>query len=155
MSSHGGSYPGYQTQTMLQLDGKVAVIVLTNADDANPGGMATQLMNTVGEAVAKAMAPHESPTSTMWDPSWSRFAGLYRGRGGESQVIELNKQLVIITPNAPTLENPIRLEPIGNGQFRYVAPSGGGPVGEIVRFVEEGGRVTRMFMGDGYVERVR
>ena len=35
--SHGGSYPGYQTQTLLQLDGKVGVIVLTNADDSNPG----------------------------------------------------------------------------------------------------------------------
>ena len=54
--SHGGSYPGYQTKTLMQLDGKVGVIVLTNADDSNPGGIATQLMNTVGEAVAKAAA---------------------------------------------------------------------------------------------------
>lgn len=152
--SHGGSYPGYQTQTMLYPEGKVAVIILTNADDANPGGIATQLMNTVGEAVAKAAAKPES-TPTLWDPSWSRFAGLYRGRGGETQVIELNKRLVVISPNAPNLDNPIRLEPIGNGQFRYTAPTGGGPVGEIVRFVEENGRVVRMYTGDGYVERVR
>lgn len=153
--SHGGSYPGYQTQTMLYPEGKVAVIVLTNADDANPGGIATQLMNTVGEAVAKAIAPKAEPATSTWDPAWSRFAGLYRGRGGESQVIELNKRLVVITPNAPNLDNPVRLEPIGNGQFRYTAPTGGGPVGEIVRFVEENGRVTRMYTGDGYVERVR
>lgn len=152
--SHGGSYPGYQTQTMLYPEGKVAVIILTNADDANPGGIATQLMNTVGEAVAKAAAKPES-TPTLWDPSWSHFAGLYRGRGGETQVIELNKRLVVISPNAPNLDNPIRLEPIGNGQFRYTAPTGGGPVGEIVRFVEENGRVVRMYTGDGYVERVR
>ena len=138
----------------MQIDGKVGVIVLTNADDAAPGTIATQLMNTVGEAVAKAAAP--APATTMkWDPSWSRFAGLYRGRGGETQVIELNQRLVIISPNAANLDNPIRLEPIGNGQFRYVAPVGGGPVGEIVRFVEEGGRVVRMFTGDGFVERVR
>ena len=152
--SHGGSYPGYQTNTLIQLDGKVGVIVLTNADDANPGGIATQLMNTVGEAVAKAAAPAPAMT-TKWDPSWSRFAGLYRGRGAETQVIELNQRLVIITPSAANVDNPIRLEPIGNNQFRYVAPVGGGPVGEIVRFVEEGGRVVRMFTGDGFVERVR
>ena len=152
--SHGGSYPGYQTNTVMQIDGKVGVIVLSNADDGNPGAIATQLMNTVGEAVAKASTP--APLTTMkWDPSWSRFAGLYRGRGGASQVIELNQQLVIINPSAANLDNPIRLEPIGNGQFRYVAPVGGGPVGEIVRFVEEGGRVVRMFTGDGFVERVR
>ncbi len=66
--SHGGSYPGYQTQTMLYPEGKVAVIVLTNADDANPGGIATQLMNTVGEAVARATAPKPESTTTSWDP---------------------------------------------------------------------------------------
>ena len=152
--SHGGSYPGYQTNTLIQMDGKVGVIVLTNADDANPGAMATQLMNTVGEAVAKAAAPAPAMT-TKWDPAWSRFAGLYRGRGAETQVIELHQRLVIITPSAANLENPIRLEPIGNNQFRYVAAAGGGPVGEVVRFVEEGGRVVRMFTGDGFVERVR
>jgi CubicO group peptidase (beta-lactamase class C family) len=152
--SHGGSYPGYQTNTLIQLDGKVGVIVLTNADDANPGAMATQLMNTVGEAVAKASAPAAAMT-VKWDPAWSRFAGLYRGRGAETQVIELNQRLVIITPSAANLDNPIRLEPIGNNQFRYTAAAGGGPVGEIVRFVEEGGRVVRMFTGDGFVERVR
>ena len=152
--SHGGSYPGYQTNTLLQLDGRVGVIVLTNADDANPGAIATQLMNTVGEAVAKASA--QAPATTItWDPAWSRFAGLYRGRGGESQVIEMNKRLVIINPNAANLDNPIRLEPMGNGQFRYAATAGGGPVGEIVRFVEENGRVVRMITGDSYVERVR
>lgn len=152
--SHGGSYPGYQTNTLLQLDDKVGVIVLTNADDSNAGAIATQLMNTVGEAAAKAAAAPPAMTMT-WDPAWSRFAGLYRGRGGDSQVVELNKHLVIITPNAVNLDNPIRLEPIGNGRFRYVAAVGGGPVGEIVRFVEEGGRVVRMYVGDGFVERVR
>jgi hypothetical protein len=153
--SHGGSYPGYQTQTVLQLDGKVAVIVLTNADDANPGTIATQLMNTVGEAMAKAAVPPTGTTKTTWDPSWSRFAGLYRGRGGDTQVVELKERLVIINPSAANLDNPIRLEPLGNGQFRFTAATGGGPVGEIVRFVEEGGRVVRMFTGDGFVERVR
>jgi D-alanyl-D-alanine carboxypeptidase len=151
--SHGGGYPGYQTNTMLQLDGKVGVIVLTNADDSNPAVIAMELMKTVGEAVAKASS--QTPAKTAWDPSWSRFAGLYRGRGGESQVVELNQRLVIISPNAANLDDPIRLEPLGNGRFRYEAPVGGGPVGEIVRFVEEGGRVVRMITGDSYVERVR
>ena len=150
--SHGGSYPGYQTNTMLWLDGKVGVIVLTNADDGNPGGIATELMNTVGQAVAKAAAA--TPPAMTWDPSWSRFAGLYRGRGGDSHVVELNKALAIINPAGSNLDNPIKLEPIGNGQFRYIAPVGGGPVGEIVRFVEENGRVVRMITGDSYVERV-
>jgi D-alanyl-D-alanine carboxypeptidase len=149
--SHGGSYPGYQTNTMLWPDGKVAVIVLTNADDGNPAALATELMNTVGLAVAKAIKPKET---TVWDPSWSRFVGLYRGRGGDSRVVELNKRLVIVSATSASLDNVVQLEPIGDGQFRYATTTGGGPVGEVVRFVEENGRVTRMITGDSYVERV-
>ena len=151
---HGGGYPGYQTNTLIQLDGKVGVIVLTNADDSNPGDIATQLMNTVGEAVAKASDSAPGHDDEVGSLVVALRRALSRPRR-RSQVIELNQRLVIITPNAANLDNPIRLEPLGNGLFRYVAPVGGGPVGEIVRFVEENGRVVRMFTGDGFVERVR
>jgi len=149
---HGGGYPGYTTQTSINLDGKVGVIVLTNTNDSNPNDIARQLMSTVGDAVVKASA--QKPTVVAWDPSWERFAGLYRGKGGDSQVVLLNKRLVIVTPNGGNVDNPVTLEPLGGGRFRYVAPGGGGPVGEVVRFVEEGGRVARMITGDSYVDRV-
>jgi D-alanyl-D-alanine carboxypeptidase len=150
---HGGGYPGYTTQTLINPESRVGVIVLTNTNDSNPGDIARQLMNTVGEAVAKASAP--KPRQLAWDPSWARFAGLYRGRNGDSQVVLLNNRLVMISPNAPNLDNQVTLEPIGEGRFRFVAPSGGGPVGEVVRFVEEGGRVVRMITGDSFVDRVK
>jgi len=47
------------------------------------------------------------------------------------------------------------LEPLGGGRFRFVAPTGGGAVGEVVRFVEETGRPTRMYIGDGWIDRVQ
>ena len=150
---HGGGYPGYTTQTSIQLDNKVAVIVLTNTNDSNPNDIARQLMSTVGEAVAKASV--QKPKTIAWDPSWARFAGLYRGKGGDSEVVLLNQRLVIVTPNGGNVDNPVTLEPLGGGLFRYVAPGGGGPVGEVVRFVEEGGRVVRMITGDSYVDRFR
>ena len=149
---HGGGYPGYTTQTLIQLDDKVGVIVLTNTNDSNPNDIARQLMATVGAAVTKASAA--KPKVVAWDPSWSRFVGLYRGVFGDSQVVLLNQRLVVITPNAANVDNPVTLEPLGEGRFRYVAASGGGPVGEVVRFVEEGGRVVRMITGDSYVDRV-
>ena len=150
---HGGGYPGYTTHTLIQLDSRIGVIVLTNTTDSNPFDIALQLMNNVGEAVAKAT--DHGPKAIAWDPAWSRFAGLYRSAGADQHVVELHQRLVIINPVAPTLENPVRLEPIGQDQFRYVAPTGGGPVGEVVRFVEEGGRVVRMITGDSYADRVR
>ena len=150
---HGGSYPGYITSTLIDLNGKVGVIVLTNAQDGDAGGIAAQLMNTVGEAVARATA--RAPEKVKWNPAWSRFAGLYRGRGGDSHVVELNEKLVIINPDGANLDNPTELEPLGDGTFRFTASTGGGVVGEVVRFVEENGQVVRMYTGDSFVERVR
>jgi D-alanyl-D-alanine carboxypeptidase len=148
---HGGGYPGNTTQTLIQLDDKVGVIVLTNTNDSNPGDIAQLLMGTVGQAAAKAAMAKPEPVA--WDPAWERFAGLYRGRGGDQQVVLLNKKLVIITPNGPNLDSPVTLEPLGSGRFRFVAPTGGGAVGEVVRFVEESGRPMRMITGDSWIDR--
>jgi CubicO group peptidase (beta-lactamase class C family) len=149
---HGGGYPGNTTQTLIQLDDKVGVIVLTNTNDSNPSDIARQLIATVGAAVAKASA---SKPATSWDPAWARFAGLYRGRNGDSEVVLLNQKLVLITPNAPNLDNQVTLEPLGDGRFRFAAPTGGGAVGEVVRFVEQAGRPMRIYIGDGWIDRVR
>jgi CubicO group peptidase (beta-lactamase class C family) len=150
---HGGGYPGYTTNTLILLDSKVGVIVLTNTSDSNPAQIAQQLMSTVGKAVAEVTKP--KPETVTWDPAWERFAGVYRSRGSESRVLVMNERLVIIDPWAPSIEDPIELEPIGNGTFRMLAPTGGGPVGEIVRFVEENGEVVRMITGDSYADRLR
>jgi D-alanyl-D-alanine carboxypeptidase len=149
---HGGSYPGYMTQTLMHLDDKVGVIVLTNGDDTVPADIAYHLMQTVGEAVAKAAGTGPKPVE--WDSSWSRFAGLYRSRNGDTQVVELNRRLVMINPAGTSPEIQTGLAPLGNGRFRYENATGGGPVGEVVRFVEQNGQVVRMYTGESYSERV-
>jgi len=150
---HGGVYFGYRTQTIIQLDQKVGVIVLTNGDDSSPSDIAIRLMGTVGEAVAKAAAPKTD--SAPWDPAWSRFAGLYRSQFADTEVVELNQKLVMFDPVSPNPDTPINLIPIGGGRFRFDAPTGGGVVGEVVRFVEENGKVVRMYTGESYTERVQ
>jgi hypothetical protein len=106
----------------------------------------------VGAAVAKAVP---TPKSTVaWDPSWARFAGIYRTVFGDQQVVLMNEKLVMITPNATTVGTPATLEPLGDGRFRLMAPTGGGAIGEVVRFVEENGKVTRMITGDSFGVRV-
>ena len=149
---HGGSYPGYKTQTYIDLEGKVGVIVLTNEDDGNPNPIAMHLMHTVGQAVAKAGAP--APKPPMWDPTWSRFAGNYSSTGGDTAVVELNQRLVLFNPDGENPEAQQRLEPLGGGRFRLESPSGGSAVGEVVRFVEENGRVIRMYTGESFSNRV-
>ncbi len=149
---HGGSYPGYQTQTMMQLDDKVGVIVLTNGDDNNPAEIAQKLMQIVGSAVAKATAKPPQPL-VSWDPTWSSFAGLYRSRSTDTAVVETNKVLVSFNPNGPNPEQQSRLVPIGKGQFRLEAPAGGSPVGEVVRFVKQPDGKLRMYTGGSYSDR--
>jgi CubicO group peptidase (beta-lactamase class C family) len=150
---HGGGYPGYTTNTTIQLDSKVGVIVLTNTNDSNPSQIAGELMSTVGEAVAAATKPE--PEVVAWDPAWERFAGLYRSRWGRTRVLVMNERLVMMSPWSRSIGEPTELEPIGDGTFRLMAPTGGGAVGEIVRFVEENGEVVRMITGDSYSLRVR
>ena len=149
---HGGGYLGNTTQTLFNLDDKVGVIVLTNTHDSNVWAIARQLIATVGAAVAKAGAP--KPAVVAWDPTWTRFAGLYRGRWADLQVVLLNQKLVLMTPNDPNVDSPDGLEPLGGGRFRLTAPTGGGEVGEVVRFVEQDRRVTRIYIGDGFFDRV-
>jgi len=148
---HGGSYPGYKTQTYAQLDAKVGVIVLTNADDAGPAVIAQRAMDTVAEAIIRVGTPKKPVVP--WDVTWSRFAGIYETASGQSQVVEMNQKLVLIDPTAEALSAETVLEPVGNGVFRLEAPAGGTAVGEPVRFVESGGKVTRMYVGDSYRDR--
>jgi CubicO group peptidase (beta-lactamase class C family) len=150
---HGGGYPGYTTNTTIQLDSRVGVIVLTNTNDSNPAQIGEELMSTVGEAVAEVTAVAND--GVAWDPAWERFAGVYRTRGGVTRVLVMNRRLVSMNPWSSSIGTPTRLEPVGDGTFRMVAPTGGGPVGEIVRFVEVDGEVVRMITGDSYADRVR
>ena len=149
---HGGGYPGYTTHTLIGLDAKVGVIVLTNTNDSEVSGIARQLMGSVGNAVAMATA--RKPAVVAWDPRWARFAGLYRDPWEDTQVVLLNERLVMITPNASSLDEPVTLTPIGNGRFRMETATGGGEIGEVVRFEEKDGRVVRMYIGDGYTDRL-
>lgn len=150
---HGGGYLGNTTQTQIQLDDKIGVIVLTNTNDSNVGDIARELAVTVGAAVAKAIKPSE--VAVAWDPAWERFAGLYRGRWSDQQIVLLNKKLVLITPNGANVDSPATLEPLGGGRFRLMAPTGGGEVGEVVHFTETAGTPMRLYVGDGYFERVK
>lgn len=151
-AGHGGGYPGNTTMTMAQIDDHVGVIVLTNTNDSNPGDIANQLMATVGDAVVKAAKAKATPA---WDPAWARFAGRYIGSSDNvTQLVLMNRQLVLLSTAARAAETRTVLEPLGDGRFRLAAPTGGGPVGEIVRFEEKDGKVTRMVMGDGWSTRI-
>jgi D-alanyl-D-alanine carboxypeptidase len=150
---HGGSLAGYKTQTTIQSDDKVGVIVLTNGDDAVPQRIADRAMQWIGEVVAKVAAPTGMP---LWDPSWRQAVGLYRSLGEDRQVLEFNSSLVVINP---LLDDPqtsmMKLIPVAGGGFKLDAPSGSPAIGEPVIFGKGAdGRINVMTIGKQPYERV-
>jgi hypothetical protein len=61
---------------------------------------------------------------------------------------------VLLSATAAAAETRSVLEPLGGGQFKLMAPTGGSAIGEVVRFEEKDGRITRMFLGDGWSTRI-
>ena len=149
---HGGSLAGYKTQTMIQVEDKVGVVVLSNGDDAGAMRLATRLMSMVGQPVAKAAKPVDA--QAPWDPAWGKYQGLYRSMWGDEQVLETNRALVMIAPEADDPQESItKLIPIGGGVFKMDAKTGGGAIGELVKFSAESGVMT-MTVGTSPSKRV-
>jgi len=153
---HGGWVAGYRTQIMASPEEKLAVIVLTNADDGNPGYYLMQAFNVVAPAIKKVAAPPARIVQP--DPEWNKYVGRYRNPWEDLQVLILNGELVLIDP---TIDNPkdalLRLIPEGKHTFRITPAEkmNYGRDGELV-FFEFGptGKVTRMKMAENYIQRI-
>jgi CubicO group peptidase (beta-lactamase class C family) len=148
---HSGGYPGYITQTLFQPADRFGVIVLTNSADGDATDIARQLIAAVQPVFARAAA---KPAPAGWDPAWTRFAGIYRGRTNDMTVVVMNNALVLLPSTAQGIDGIQRLEPLGGGRFRLDAPTGGAPIGEPVSFREEPGKPMRITIGDNWMDRI-
>ena len=137
---HGGSLPGHLTRIEIAPADKLAVIVLTNANDGDPGRYVDQAFTLLTPAVAKAtVTPKLTPTG---DSSWEKYVGTYTWKHSDIQVLILNGELTMITPETDNLwESRWTLKPIGPHQFRVVPSAGylgSGPTGDLLTFVVDG-----------------
>lgn len=139
---HGGWVAGHRSHLLMLPAEKIAVIVMTNADDASPSLFSYRAYDVVGAAIAEATAPE--PKERRADPAWQQYLGEYTDPWGwEYKVMILNDELVFYEHNYPPEEDPgdsiTRLEPVSEHTFRMSD-------GELVVF-ELG--------TDGRVERIR
>ncbi len=143
---HGGSTSGFRTQIQIRPADKMAVIVLTNADDGDPGRYVDQAFRIVGPAIRSATEERNAPSTA--DPTWARYVGRY-GRedaDNESRITVLNGELTMYTADAMVSDDPwdarVRLVPVREHTFRMV---GGSSSGELVVFrTDAQGHVTDM-----------
>lgn len=154
LTGHGGSLAGFRTQTAVDLKDKIAVLVMTNANDGNPMMYVQQAFRYVAPVIAKATAPRAQPAQP--NPEWDRYTGLYRSSWGDSQVLVYNGELVLIDPTQPDpKESMAKLAPVEEGVFRLEGEDDYSAHGELVKFeLDASGAVIRMRVGENYSVRL-
>lgn len=142
--THGGSVPGYKTFVSAVPADKFGVIVLTNAEDGNPGSYAKNAFAIIASGVKKATAvTEEAPVA---DSSWTKYVGDYEwGDSSPMKVMVLNGELTLVDPTEDDpWEGRIRLELVSEGVFRMKDQA---QKGELIRFeTDEYGEVRRIVM---------
>jgi D-alanyl-D-alanine carboxypeptidase len=152
---HGGWLPGMRTQVTFDVKDKVGVIVLTNADDGEPGQYVEQAFRLVAPVLSKKTA---EAGVTPPPAAWTMYEGLYRSAWGDARIVLLSTGLVMFDPSS--LSNPdriVHLRPEGEHAFRV---DGGfwdnGRDGDPVVFeIGSDGRVARLKVGANYTMPVR
>jgi CubicO group peptidase (beta-lactamase class C family) len=149
---HGGSVPGFRAELRICPADKVAAVALVNADDGDVVMYADRALEWVGAAIAEATKP---PTPAA-DPAWQRYVGGYRSVWGDLQVVVRGGELMAIGPTAPDpLLATATLKPAGEHTFRVETKNGYGVPGELAVFeLDPAGRVTRVRLGENYMDRV-
>jgi len=147
---HGGALRGYRTEVQLCPADKIAVIVLTNADDGNPSLYVEKAFAWAAPAISKAAAP--KPEEAGPPPNWEPYLGKYRDAWGDLQILKLNGDLMMLDPSQPDpLQSNGKLIPAGEHTFRLEASNGFMADGELVIFeMDDQNRVSRLKIGDIY-----
>lgn len=151
---HGGAVQGYRTNLRCIPADRVAIVVLTNADDGNPVEYADRATQWVVPALVKAAAPAAEAPAV--DPAWRRYAGRYRSAWADWQVLVLADGLAMFDPSAPDpMLSLVRLTPVGPHAFQVATRDGFGHHGELCVFeLAPGGGVARLKLGENYAEPV-
>lgn len=153
---HGGWVPGYRTQISFSPEDKMGVIVLTDADDGDPGFYVKQVFALLAPAIKKATAP--TPLVAQPDPSWSNYVGTYRDPWGDTEIVVVNGELVMMDPREDDPKGSlVKLVPIEKNKFKIVAETfSSGEIGEFVSFeLGADGKAVRMKVGENYTPRLR
>jgi CubicO group peptidase (beta-lactamase class C family) len=112
--AHGGWIGGHRTDFVLDPGRNLAVVAMTNADDASPSLFSRKVLDLVGGALERATTKAAAPK--VADPAWNRYLGLYTDPWEwETQVVILDGGLVLYEHGYPPDDDPdsaiVRLTP--------------------------------------------
>lgn len=146
----GGTCPGYRSQIEMLPSQKLGVIVLANGYDTEVLSYANQILAVLGPVIDKAV--QKTKPQPVADPSWSKYVGTYAWKHSDTEILIINGQLTMISPDATNAwDSRVKLTPVGPNTFRQ---SGGGNNGELIKFdVNQDGIATRFWSGTYYKVR--
>ncbi|HEY0014039.1 MAG TPA: serine hydrolase domain-containing protein [Allosphingosinicella sp.] len=165
---HGGYCPGYRTTLMMRPQDKLAIVVLVNTDDGEPGRFARQLYDLTEADIVRAAAaltpatgpaprPQQPPETAGPAPATdlAPYEGTYRTSrsAGDVYVAPYGNELMVIDLFADTPASDItRLRHVEADRFRVVRSND--TLAEEVRFDRNRqGRVTRIWWHSNYLDR--
>lgn len=149
---HGGWIGGFRTDFLLDPARKLAVIVMTNADDASPGFFAGGIYEVFTSQLDAASA--EGAEERQPHPEWASLLGDYADPWGwEYRVMIVGNDLVMRDASYPPDDDPqaglTRLKPVEGLRFEL-------PDGEPVVFeLNDAGEVTRIQRRWDYITPVK
>jgi D-alanyl-D-alanine carboxypeptidase len=151
---HGGAVPGHRTQISLLPADKIAVIVLTNARDGQPGRYVDAALKVVAPAIVKAVKASQPESAPKAETAWSKYVGTYSWEEDVNIVMVIDGELCIVDPSdEDPMEGRVRLEPVPGAADTFRMKSGS-QQGELVHFgLDADGKVVRMSEPGDYMLR--
>lgn len=149
---HEGQIPGFRSRMRIAPEERLAVIVLTNADDGDTAAYTDLAFEVIGPELRRAAAVATPRQAAQFDPEWEQYVGKYSDPSTDYEVLRMKQELVLVNlANGST----VRLTPEGKNRFRITAPIADGVLdGDVVAFEFGPGRtVTRMKLGENYLPR--
>jgi CubicO group peptidase (beta-lactamase class C family) len=151
---HGGWCPGYRSALMMRPQDKLAIILMTNVDDANTGKITRELYDLVGPEIAKAAKATKPPEPRKAD--FRAFEGVYGAARSASDVhvAQVGEELVAVSLYADTnaAKNATRWRHAGGNSFRRIREDDS--LGEELRFeTDPSGRATRLWVHSNPLDR--
>ncbi len=151
---HAGWIAGYRSQLAIDLKEKVGVVAVTNCDEGAPWIFVRKAFQLV---VSKILELFQLQKQLFdFDPAWKSYLGKYRSSWSDSEVLVLDGELKLYTPEGirPT-ERIATLRLREEHTFVLESEDVGAPIGELVIFEFNGnGKVARMKVGQNYSEKM-
>jgi CubicO group peptidase (beta-lactamase class C family) len=151
---HSGYCPGYRSVLMMRPQDKLAVILLTNADDANTGRLVRELYDLVGPDIAKAAKATKAPEPRK--ANFAAFEGVYGSdrTASDLHVAQVGEELVSVGLYSETnaAKNAVRWRHQGGNVFRRIREDDS--LGDELRFdMDASGRAARLWIHSNPLDR--